>query len=91
MDVWDCLLISMRLKKEMMLEIIALRYIQWASIEHRFDRSIISMRLKRDEGGDVIFFWNVVIWSISLMNMIVFMINLIEIICCLVTELYGLA
>ena len=27
-----------------------------ASIGHRFDRSIISMRLKRDEGGDVIFF-----------------------------------
>lgn len=47
----------MRLKKEMVLEIIALRYIQWASIEHRFDRSIISMRLKRDEGGDVIFFF----------------------------------
>lgn len=82
----------MRLKKEMVLEIIALRYIQWASIEHRFDRSIISMRLKRDEGGDVIFFfWNVVIWGMIRMNMIVFMINFIEIICCLVTELYVLA
>ena len=43
------------------------------------------MRLKRDEGGDVIFFWNVVIWSISLMNLFVDRINLIEIIFCLVT------
>ena len=69
---------------------VVLRYIVGECVDV-YGCLLISMRLKRDEGGDVIFFCGVVIWSISLMNMIVFMINLIEIICCLVTELYGLA
>ena len=34
----------------------------------------------------MIFFWAVAIWSISLMNLFVDRINLIEIICCLVTD-----